>query len=197
MSANPEFFVEVLSAVYRPSEGSGVTEATAKDSEHAKAISYRAFDLLRSWRQVPGEASGVIDASVLMDWVNRARILCAKAGRAEVGDQQIGSMLASAPGDANGTWPHKAVRDVIEIIRSRELENGVMLGVHNNRGVTSRLLTDGGIQERAIARRYHESAEAIGLEWPRTSALLERIAKSYEEQGHWHDQNAARTDWSI
>jgi hypothetical protein len=55
----------------------------------------------------------------------------------------------------------------------------------------------GGVQERAIAQQYRNWAKATELEWARTSALLERVARTFEEHGQWHDQNAERTDWSV
>lgn len=197
MSREPSFFVEVLSAIYRPSPESGIKEETEVDNQRARAMASRAYGLLRSWHQIPGEQGGVVNASALEEWVRQARILCSEVGRLAVGDQHIGSMLAAAPSDGDGVWPTKAVREIVEITRSRELEDGVLLGILNSRGVTRRGLTDGGTQERAIAKQYHEWAEATALEWPRTSALLERIAGSYEEHGEWHDQNAERTDWSF
>jgi hypothetical protein len=197
MSTNPAFFVEVLSAVYRPAPDSGVQETTDQDPKRAQAIASLAYGLLRSWRRVPGEAGGIVDSAALEDWVKRARLLCAQLGRAAIGDEHIGSVVASAPPDADGTWPQKAIRELIEITRSRDLENGVLVGVHNMRGVTWRGLTDGGAQERSLAKQYQDWARATELEHRRTSALLERIAKSYEEQGQWHDQDARRLDWSF
>jgi len=71
------------------------------------------------------------------------------------------------------------------------------MGIHNNRGGTWRGLTDGGAQERSVASRYREYAKATELEWTRTSALLEQIARTYEEEGQRHDQRAELTDWSL
>jgi hypothetical protein len=31
--------------------------------------------------------------------------------------------------------------------------------------------------------------------WPRTSALLERLAQTYDEQARWHDGRADQLDW--
>jgi hypothetical protein len=196
LSTSPEFFVKVLRSVYRPAPDSGVEEAV-EDNKRASALAGHAYGLLRSWHKVPGETNGTIDPVALQEWVDRVRALCLEAGRADIGDQHIGNVLASSPADADGVWPAKAVRELIEKTPSRHIETGVMLGIHNNRGGTWRGLTDGGAQERAIASRYHEYAKATELEWPRTSALLEQIARSYEEEGHQHDQRAERTDWSL
>lgn len=53
----------------------------------------------------------------------------------------------------------------------------------------------GGAPERALAEHYRQSAAETALEWPRTAALLELIAKSYEQQGQWHDDDFERMDW--
>lgn len=197
LSTSPDFFVEVFRSVYRPAADSGVEEEAPKDNKQARAVATHAYGLLRTWHRVPGETNGTVDSAVLLEWVKRARALCAEIGRGDIGDQQIGNLLASSPADPDGVWPAKAVREVIERIPSRHLQTGVMLGIHNNRGGTWRGLTDGGAQERSIASRYHEYAKATELEWPRTSALLEQIARSYEEEGQRHDQRAERTDWSL
>ena len=197
LATNPEFFAEVVRSVYRPSPNSGFADDTDGDENRARAIARRGYGLLQSWHQLPGETGGIVDGTTLEKWVKRARALCAETGRSEIGDQQIGTILASSPADPDGIWPSKAVREVIESIPSRHIETGVMVGIHNNRGGTWRGLLDGGVQERSIASRYRGYANATALEWPRTSALLEQIARSYEEQGRQHDQRAERTDWSL
>ena len=84
---------------------------------------------------------------------------------------------------------------MIEITRSRDLERGIFAGIHNSRGPTWRCMTDGGAQERELAKDYRKCSEETALEWPRTSAMLEQIAKSYEHEGGWHDDDAERRDW--
>jgi hypothetical protein len=196
LSTTPEFFVQVLSALYRPGTESGIVEPPPSDPEHARAIATQAFTLLRSWRRIPGTLDdGTIDIAILENWIKETRLLCAQAGRTQVGDHQIGQLLAAAPSDPDGIWPIVAVRDVIEIARSRDLENGLIIGVHNNRGVTSRGVFDGGLQERELAQKYRKCAEATSLEWPRTSAVLEALSRDYEKQGRWEDDDAQRFEW--
>jgi hypothetical protein len=67
-------------------------------------------------------------------------------------DYCIGQVLAHAPRDSEGIWPAVPVRDLIEITRSSDLEQGLHVGVHNSRGVTSRAPNDGGAQERDLAQ---------------------------------------------
>jgi hypothetical protein len=46
-----------------------------------------------------------------------------------------------------------------------------LIAIHNNRGVTTRGLFDGGDQERGVAHQYHAWSDALKLDWPRTSSL--------------------------
>jgi hypothetical protein len=196
LSTTPKFFVDVLRSIYRPAKESGIEEPPPADPDQASAIAAQAHDLLRDWRRLPGlNDAGVVDTAVLEAWVREVRVLCAAIGREAVGDIQIGQMLAAAPREPDGIWPVIAVREVIEITRSRELERGILVGVHNSRGPTWRGMTDGGLQERGLAEYYRRCAAETSLEWPRTAALLDLIAKSYEEQAQWHDQDAERVDW--
>jgi hypothetical protein len=196
LATSPKFFVDVLCVLYRPTEDSGVIEPPPDAPERARAIASQAYDLLRSWRRLPGMTNdSILDAVALEEWVKEVRILCAQVGRSEIGDHHIGQILSAAPPAADGIWPAVPVRDIIEITRSRELERGIMSGVYNSRGVTTRGLTDGGIQERELAKRYHAFARETSLKWPRTSAVLENIATGYEEEGRRFDEDAERNQW--
>jgi len=196
LSTTPKSFVDVLRAVYRPSKESGIEEPPPADPERARAIASQAYELLRDWRRVPGLTdAGMVNGAALEAWVREARVLCAEVGREAVGDLHIGQIMAAAPAEAGGAWPAIAVREVIENTQSRELERGILTGVRNNRGATWRGMTDGGVQERERAAHYRQCAAETGLEWPRTAALLDLIAKSYEAEGERYDQDAERIDW--
>lgn len=196
ISTVPEFFIQVLSAVYRPLSKSTSTEPPS-GSEQEKAIASQAWRLLESWRQVPGAAAGAVDSQVLKDWVEKAHRLAVEAERGTIGDQYIGKMLSHAPVEPGGVWPHSAVRDVIEDMRNAHLETGVILGIHNSQGVTVRGMQDGGDQERNVADKYNKWAEATKLEYPRTSAMLREIARSYENTARTFDDQAERNEWEY
>jgi hypothetical protein len=195
LSVSPEFFIEVLSVIYRTRAGDETEELPEEERERSAAIATHAYALLQEWHQVPGKSGKVVDGKALEDWVKKARILADKARRAEAGDQHIGRVLAYSPADPDGTWPCTPVRDVIELTRSRSVERGMLLGVLNKRGATWRRPTDGGIQERDLAQSYRNLSKSLRLEWPRTSAVLERVAKSLEHHGEDHDDDAERGQW--
>jgi transcriptional regulator with XRE-family HTH domain len=196
LATQPRFFVEVIRKVYRPSKESGIEEPPPDDLEREEAIIRQAYDLLRTWRRLPGTTDdGILEPASLEAWVREARIQAAQVGREAMADYCIGQVLAHAPRDPEGIWPAVPVRDLIEITRSHDLEQGLHVGVHNSRGVTTRAPNDGGALERDLAQYYRRCSEETALEWPRTSALLEQLAKSYEQEGVRHDQDAERRDW--
>ena len=160
-----------------------------------KTVASQAWRLLESWGQLPGESRGDIDARILLDWVEEAHRLAVQAERGGIGDEYIGKLLSHSPAGVDGIWPHPAVRDVIESMRNSKFETGIIIGVHNNRGVTSRGMLDGGQQERDLAQRYNRWAEATKLDYPRTSAMLREIARSYENHARDFDDEAERNDW--
>lgn len=196
LSSNPDFFVEVICAMFKPEKESGIEDSASLDSDAVGKLAARAFDILNSWDTVPGrQANGEIDSLSLEKWVKGARAGCAKMGRKVIGDQQIGQVLASAPSGKDGIWPEEAVREVIETVGSNELEKGICIGVYNNRGVTTRDMLSGGKQERDLAQFYRKQAKEIASKWSRTAAVLERIAKDYERQAKHFDEDAERDQW--
>jgi transcriptional regulator with XRE-family HTH domain len=196
LASKPELFVQILTAVYKPSPESGVVDAPVENEALAHNVANQAYRLLRLWDVIPGtNVDGSIDGAKLEDWVKEARKLAHNMGRGRVADEKIGEVLSASKIDADGIWPALPIREVIENTRSRDLETGVMIGKSNRRGVTTRAMGDGGNQERALAKQYREWSEATVFDWPRTSAILENLAKNYDHQAKAHDEDAERLDW--
>ncbi len=188
LARDPAFFLEILSLVYRPRG----EEAEAVDvPEHVATNAYR---LLAEWKIVPGstERMAEVNADELAAWTDDARELARDAGRGEVGDIQIGKVLAHARGDEDGTWPAKPIRDLVERLASTELEEGFQIEIYNSRGATSRGLLDGGAQERDRVEKYNDLAARIRDGWPRTAAILTLLARGYEREARAHDDEAER-----
>jgi hypothetical protein len=196
LASDASFFVGVLSQLYRPDPESGIeSEPSTEDPEQAKLRASYAFDLLNSWQTVPGSAGNTVDPVALKRWVNQSRLLCEKVGRLRICDHQIGRVLAYAPTDVDSIWPVTAVRELIEEVASRDLDTGLVVGVHNKGGVTSRGPTEGGDRERALAEDYRRASRMLAIRWPRTSSVLEQIAKGFDSSADFHDQQAERFQW--
>ena len=196
LSEQPEFFVEVLRAAFKPSEESGIVEPEPESRVAAEAAARRAWDLFRLWDRIPGtDEEGKVDARRLKAWLRDARRLAAECGRAEIADIKIGEMFSASPAEKDGSWPLVPIRDEIEELRSEELERGFAVGIYNRRGVTVRGMQDGGAPERNEAARYRDFARAAAIEWPRVAAVLERVAADYEIEARRHDEESERQDW--
>lgn len=194
LTTQPRFFVEMLKTIF------GKFDAEPDDvaaREQARAVASQAFHLLEQWSVIPGTRDdGTIDGEALEAWVKEARRMCAEAELADIGDSRIGQALSAAPRAAGEAWPPEPVRDVIELCRSKDLEDGFIIGLSNRRGVTVRLPTDGGEQERELAELYRADALASALTWPRSRAVLERIAEGYDAHAKWEDEHAEQRDWT-
>jgi hypothetical protein len=186
LSRNPGFFSEILSYVFK-AEDEEPPELSEQEQNRAKS----AYELLESWRSVPGlREDGSVDADALRTWVDGAREAARASGRGTIADQRIGQALASSPEGPDGAWPDVAVRDLIDDLGSEHIERGFEIGVYNGRGVFSRSLTEGGKQERELAERYKGYADALSDGWPRTAAMLRRISDAYASDARREDVEA-------
>lgn len=190
LSSNPDFFAEVVSLVYK-----GEDEERREVTEEAAARAQLGYELLHSWRRGPAcREDSSFESKEFRDWIIRARQSLKERGRGIIGDQTIGGALVYTPPDPDGAWPHAAVRDVIEELGSEEMERGIEIGVYNSRGVVMRALTEGGLQERQLVERYQGFANQVSGRWPRTAAMLRRIARRYTSDARRQDINAELTE---
>ena len=189
LARDPNFFVELVSVVYRSASGAEAPELTEEEQRRAT----NAYRLLDDWSISPGmQEDGHIDGTVLSEWASRALYGLKEADRLDVGAQAIGRVLAKAPNDPDGSWPCRAIRDLFQEQRSDQLEKGFYVAVFNNRGATSRSPEAGGNQERSLAAKYREDAEQCADQWPRTAALLRSLAYYYERDARGEDNSAER-----
>jgi DNA-binding XRE family transcriptional regulator len=204
LASDPDFFVMLMTHLYRPAgevaaedEADGDTAIGGKGaSKGENIVAEQAYHILQNWSRVPGsDESGLIDGAALKKWVRGARAGGSMTDRADIGDYRIGVILSAARRQPGEAWPPEPVRDVIEEIANEEIEQGVSTGLYNRRGVTTRMPTDGGNLERREAARYRDDAKAVALLWPRTAALLGRIADQYDASAVREDQRAEQQDW--
>ncbi len=188
LGSDPQEFVNLVCAIYR-AEGEPKRSGSAKET----AFAHLAFSVLRNWKDLPGHTEdGSVDPRLLTEWVRSARLALSDRGRAAVGDEQIGEVLAASPSGTDGVWPAEAVRDLVETIGSVRLDTGLHVGRVNRRGFTSRGIFDGGDQERELESQYLAMADKIATKWPRTARILRSIAEDYRREAKRNDAEAER-----
>jgi predicted pyridoxine 5'-phosphate oxidase superfamily flavin-nucleotide-binding protein len=189
LAHDPEFFVDVLCTVFPAHD-----EEPHETTDEQQAMALLGYRLLDSWQRPPGyRDDGTFDEEAMNAWVNAARTLAAEHKREQIADQQIGHVLSHLPEGPDGLWPHPAARRLVERLASGDLETGMERGRRKNRGVTMRNPGDGGAQERALQTKYLIAAQQLTAEWPRTAAMLRRIARSYSEEARRQDEHAEIT----
>ena len=186
LAKDPGLFVEVLSHVFRGKNAAPKTDLT----EHERVRGHISYQVLSSFRLVPGAVGNVVDEGVLTAWVLGARAAADKFDLSEIADQYIGHVLANAPTNpAEDFWPPSAMCTVIEKIGASELENGFSIECFNKRGVVTKAIHEGGGQERSLALTYERWAAATSR-FPRTSAMLTRISEYWESNAKGEDTRA-------
>jgi hypothetical protein len=186
LARDPAFFVELISLLYKP-RGDDAPRAVDQN------VARNAYRLLNEWSVTPGTTDErTVDEQALGAWVTEARQRLGEAKRREVGDTHIGKVLARAPEDPDGTWPTRPVRTLIERVASTDIESGMGTQIITDRGVTTRGLLDGGAQERTLAEKWRDRAHRIRDGWPRTAAVLDSVATSYEHQARENDAESER-----
>lgn len=190
IARDPVMFVQLIELAFKPA-GSEDDRTQVRDVDpHLASNAYR---LLREWRVVPGTLDdGRVDSAALQQWLDRVRVLLMEVDRLDVGELLVGEVLAYSPTDPDGTFPTRAVREVLEAAPDDRLERGFTIGLFNKQGVTFRSMSEGGKQEYELATRYEGWAEAIEATHPRTAGALRSVADSYREQGRRHDEEARR-----
>lgn len=194
LSRNPEFFAEIVRMVFR-AEGEEACESSEEESARAE----RGYELLESWRTLPGtDDTGTVDHAGLREWVLKARDILRADNRLAIGDHTMGQIFSGSPGGVDGAWPHQGVRDLIEELASDDFEQGLVIGLLNSEGVVWRNPKEGGKREKGIAELHEKYASIVGDRWVRTAAMLRRIRDRYLSRARDEDQaNRLREDLST
>ncbi len=194
LARNPVFFMDVLKWIYRPDDETKVENQTNElSSEQVQNRARQAFDLLHSWKTIPGvDETGKIDYEFLKNWVNKVRELATEYSRLSAADIYIGQVLAQYPEEQNKVWPPDEICDLIETLNSDSIKNNFSAATFNKRGSSSRGAFDGGDIERAKASYFYKLAMAHQNKYPTMTTIFERLAKGYEEDAKRMDEYAER-----
>ena len=187
LAAEPHLFVRLMEVAHHDKTMLGLDRS---------ASFRRAMSALNGWRGCPGmTADGKLDAVVMQRWVDAARQGLAAAELSDIGDYEIGRLLANSPEDENGTWPLPAVCTLIDEVGSKNLDEGFIAGMCRGLMSSVRGVYDGGQQEHESAQRYHALSKQIRSTSRHTARLLKKAANRYEERAIQEDDQAeARQD---
>jgi hypothetical protein len=201
LARKPELFAEAVRHIYKPdtepdTEPADIVATDPADmSQERFRFSDAYFRLLHSWTSpLPGTITDgeAPTAEAVQTWVTTVRDELTRLDRSYIASHVIGEALASPTTDPDGTWPCEAVRTVLESEQDSDLEDLLVVGRLNQRGISSRTVYAGGDQERALSTTYTEWANKVRNRWPRAGALLERLAEAYNTDARREDTAAER-----
>ena len=193
IAESPIDFVRVLALVIdeRDDNGQDPPEWQIGDPENQRALARGAYCLLERIRRIPGTGrNGLIDHEKLRRWIVETRRLCAEFGRARIGDEYIGRLLARAPGGEDGILPSLAICKILEEVRTSDVRLGFSTGIFNARGVTMRDVGEGGTQESGLAQQYRSWARQRSSAFPFVGSILDSVADDYDRWARWEDEQA-------
>lgn len=187
MAESPDFYFEIISNVYRRDD------EDAKDLDVSSLNKARlSYHLLYSFNKLPGFNNDIVNGLILTNWIEKVRLLANNYARIEITDQSIGRLLAHSPIDPNDQfWPHSSIRNLLEKLQSDSIEKGVAMERFNMRGVYSKSIYEGGVQERELSQLYIKWADGIQGSH-RIKRLLKKISEDWEIQAKVQDDRAEK-----
>ena len=178
---DPILFVQFLAALCKRNDRVIDPEEWRIDGsaqkQHFASVAYNLLDKLSI---VPRDKNGVIKTQELETWIKEARKLCAKHGRSEFGDNQIGQLLAKEISDDCGGLPN-SIASVFDKHGSESMADGFWACAHSLRGVYMKSRR-GGYQEHELANKFRSYAENVAYLYPFTARALDMVADSYERE---------------
>jgi len=191
LQREPRVFSQLISYIYKRDDGKSLAAQEELSQQQIESRANIARETIESWTILPGlQDDGSLNEEQLSKWVETARTAYTDSGHTTAGDLQVGLLLSRTPSDSDGLWPHIAVRNLLENLRNNVIDQHIPMGVYNGRGVVSRGLTEGGVQERKLSEHYKKLSDATKVKWPRTSAMLLSMAE-------WYESDAKREDISA
>jgi hypothetical protein len=180
LAREPEFFCEVIRAVFRSKNQE--SEAPGTD-ERSESIATNGYRLLREWREPPGGTSdnGDFSKELLEQWLSHVKKSCKESGHLDIAMQQVGAVLFYAPADPSGLWLHAAAADVLNAKDGEHLRTGFRTEIFNSRGV--HFVDPEAKPERDLASNYRQKAADLELAgYIRLATTLREVAADYDRE---------------
>lgn len=187
---SPEMFAQIVSFVFKRSDDQeDPPELRAADDEATKARAEQCYRLLDRLHRIPGRnENDELDGNLLTEWIVTARRFLKAWSRLDVGESEIGQLLAKAPADKDGVWPCEQVRIALEKTISKSMSRGFMIGKFNLRGAHWR--GEGGNQERKLASNFESWASSVEFHYPKVAKVLRQMRDRYLADAEREDTDA-------
>lgn len=161
----PEYYANLVCMVFKPNE-----------NDELKKTYYSIFNKIHF---CPAEKEGKVDYEELCNWLEGFKSILKENNLENKYFSIIGGLFAYSPNGNDGFMPCEAIRDIIEEYHSDELRNAYQIDEFNKRGVYS---SSAGKQERDLAKKYEQNAQALQEAYPYTAQIYFNISNSYKKE---------------
>lgn len=187
MLDDPALFMECICLVFKKRSQKDEIDVNLNLQELAST----GWSVLHDGRGVPSLTEDkTVDSEKFDSWVQEVRNIAIQQDRVEVTDSTIGQWFSSCPPDEDGNWPCTPVIDTLDQRYADKIRSGFSIGIHNNRGVTTRAWGEGGGQERELAKKYDDLAEKFLISHSNESSMFKEIANGYRREAIYHDNSS-------
>lgn len=193
LQKEPEFFVELLTYMFKPEdEIEDETDEKEDSNQVDENNAIRAFYLFREWRMIPGvDDNGVIDGNELRNWIEKALRLAKGVDREKFVYVQLGEVFAKYPEcNDNPNWPPKELFAIMEELNSDVLFRNYSTGMFNKRGFTTRGGYDGGDIERDNAAYFEDLKSQCLPLYPHVAKVFGNLVDQYQQMAKEMDDEA-------
>lgn len=186
LATAPELYVTFLKLGFKEDNDKRKKELSEKE----QALAQCSWNLLNNFHLLPGlDKNGLLDSSVLIDWINEVLKLAQEVNRITSAKLFIGHLLYHSPADKDGFWIDRSVANILN-----DFKNGDMLRGYKNENINSRgahVVDTTGAQENAIGDLWRKRAEELRNEnYPFFASEADSIAKFYYDSAK-QSQNMA------
>lgn len=176
---DPELLAEMVSLVFK-------SDGNESEPETTTNIAFYYYSILEKINVEFNGSEGI-------EWTEKAIKAMKDKKRSKISYHIIGKILSKSKIDSkDNVFPTIANRKVIEQFYCKDLEESFVIEVENSRGV--HYIGDGS-EEKEIANRYKKWAEIIKVEYPKTSKILNKIGKDYENESKIIREKANYARW--
>lgn len=191
LGETPSVFLALLAQMYRRAGEAKPENDTPEDAARRARVFENARGILRAWRGYPGDGLPEEERDEKLEtWAIEVLDKATEDERGGPASVHVAEILARVPDASDGFWPCVAARRLVDKGTYPHLADQLPSAKYNLRGVVSYSLTEGGAQERDLAQTYRAAADQLQDQYPRTAAMLDALARTYEAEAEQHDAEA-------
>lgn len=168
---SPRLLIDIVAIIFKNDDGKSLIENGLDQTQISNV-----FSLYYDLKFCPARQEKFVDRERLVCWIQELKEGLDRNNQNRLFGMILGKILSASPVGQDGYYPGEAIREAIEMFGDQHLENEYVASIYNSRGGFT---PTGGDEERAMAKRYKENADAIRLKSPKTAKIFDQLYECY------------------